>query len=276
MDLVKAFDISFYQGSVDVYWFKERKAEGHELAIIQCWIGDGPNPYFLENALRAGAAGLKVATYVWPPSKTEEAVAHARNTGIHVEFIGIDVERSSTGAAQPIARLDVLDAIAGRVRPVVYSGPWAWRECMDDSEDFSDLPLWNATYVGLPFPESLGFVNYGGWSATAGWQFAGNVELDGVTVDLNIFDREWLWPSNPEEDVLTARYTEEELGLLDYLIKKEPSQDSALASALGPLAIAARKAGITREADKPTGADTVSRFIRRFQHFVTELAKADE
>ncbi len=64
----------------------------------------------------------------------------------------------------------------------IYSGRWWWIPNMGNSSEFSELPLWNSYYDGVPDEDGL---PYGGWEHSAIEQYAGTTTLCGQSVDLN-------------------------------------------------------------------------------------------
>lgn len=81
-----------------------------------------------------------------------------------------------------------------------------------------------------------------------------------------------------EEDPLAARYTEEELQLLDRLLKPEADTDIPLVKAVIPIAIAAREGGFTTAAD-PGGntspfAKARRRWTQQFRKYLGPVASA--
>ncbi|GAB3543707.1 hypothetical protein GCM10027444_02600 [Actinopolyspora lacussalsi] len=66
---------------------------------------------------------------------------------------------------------------------IVYASPSFWSSCMAGSQEFSENPLWLASY-GVPQP-SL----FGGWDAYSFWQYTNKGSVPGITgpVDRNLF-----------------------------------------------------------------------------------------
>mgnify|MGYP001582451802 FL=1 len=67
----------------------------------------------------------------------------------------------------------------------IYTRRNWWETYIDDPENFSYLPLWDADYDDVPDLED--FTPYGGWTKRFGKQYAGNQPFCGTTVDFNVF-----------------------------------------------------------------------------------------
>lgn len=206
MTLVRALDISAYQKRPPAEWWKRMKAEhGLELAIIGAYTGGtatglGPNPWAMGCMDDALAAGLEIATYSLPSSQVESALDNVLGYHANLLFLGHDVE---DGHGVTRGETDYTESKG--VRPVIYSSAFYWPAEMGVSEAFCDLPLWHAAYMysrnhsdpsrrvwpGV-WPDAIPSVRYGGWSQPVAWQFAGDVEVLGINVDLDVIDREWL------------------------------------------------------------------------------------
>ena len=124
------------------------------------------------------------ALYVWPPQPFDAPQG--------VKWVALDVEEWLEYRI-PVTREDIDYLKAQGVQPVIYTSRYEWGVVMGGSEEFADVPLWDAAYTGLtpwqwPTDVQLGFVPYGGWTKRFGWQFKGTTSYLGGSVDLNIFE----------------------------------------------------------------------------------------
>lgn len=195
MSLIRAIDFSYYQGLPDAAWFKLiREKHDIRLAIIQRVIGTIVNPAYPAAAERAREAGMEVATYVWPPEAVELEPTYG-----DVAFVALDVEAEA--GVNPGNLWDIEDV---GLYPVIYTNKPAWAGAMGANTAYHDNDLWHAEYiyyrikwrgVSQDWPDYLPLVDYGGWVKPIGWQFAGEVTLEGVSVDLNVFEEDVLLTS---------------------------------------------------------------------------------
>lgn len=196
MPLVRAVDVSAWTGEIADSAWASMHSSGIRLAIIQGYgggpYGTGPNPYARQQLAGARRAGLTVAGYTWPPGQWPYAWDILDDHGPFA-FIALDVEAGASVSPADmygVARLDV--------EPVIYASRSSWTEIMGADTRFAPLGLWDAggrRYHGdLTWPDSLDeeWVPYGGWTHRVGWQWHGSTPLFGETVDLSVFDADWL------------------------------------------------------------------------------------
>ena len=69
---------------------------------------------------------------------------------------------------------------------IIYTYPTFWRQNMNNTTKFSDLPLWIADYNGKATPSSLP----GGWNDWTFWQYSSEETINGSEkpLDANIFN----------------------------------------------------------------------------------------
>ncbi len=93
----------------------------------------------------------------WPPDKVLDRIAEAE---VYVRNQRIDLDVG------------------------IYTGAWWWKPHTNDSERFSALPLWFASYrePNIDYRQLL----FGGWTEAAMWQYAGTVETCGLNTDRNV------------------------------------------------------------------------------------------
>lgn len=222
------FDISAWQGRPSRQWFRDLRQAGFAVAIIQLWGsgpgGNGPNPdagYQLQTALEEG---FDTHGYLWIPSgptETDQLVASAAGAAgaefAHVRYLWPDVE------AQPVGPERMQNAIANceaQGRQVgIYTSKSAFPLI---GGNFSARPLWDAAWFYnsgiLPllseWPADPGNAGYGGWTGRAIRQFAGDVNLFGGKLDLNIVNYDSLGlsigvtpiPNPTKEDLTVGQY----------------------------------------------------------------------
>ncbi len=203
MALVRAVDVSGWSGDIAPSAWQSMRSSGIELAIIQGWggtpAGTGPNPSAVQQATGAAAAGILVAGYVWPPSSWPAAWPTI-GLGAALSFLALDVE---AGAA--VREPDVAGVKSAGIRAVIYTAKYAWDEIMGGIAHFGDVPLWDAGGSqyggGSRWPVSLQeeWTPYGGWTSRVGWQWQGTSDLFGASVDLSVFDRDFIFGPKQEE-----------------------------------------------------------------------------
>ena len=201
-EFIEGIDISVYQKAVDqAHW--NALAQSQQVAVVGS-AHPRPNEYCEGNLERALATGFKaIATYivVYPGVPSAQTVDVARRMcgrfWDQLAFAAIDCELDGITESQ-IFGMETAIKAAG-LRPVIYTARWWWRDHFANSEAFKHLPLWSAYYDG---DKDVDYASapYGGWTLDnlIGEQYAGSIELAGVTVDRNSFRRDFVLP--PEED----------------------------------------------------------------------------
>jgi hypothetical protein len=145
----------------------------------------------------ARAAGCTVGGYVWcyrelDPRKTvRDAIALARSAGAELPVLWLDCETYKVqgvvrdpGPNAAWLRAAVDESRALGVRPGIYTGRWWWREFMEDTREFADLPLWAAEYDGNTDIDDVTL--FGGWTRASGKQWAEKLP-SGAGLDQNVF-----------------------------------------------------------------------------------------
>ncbi|MGE3911802.1 MAG: GH25 family lysozyme, partial [Chloroflexota bacterium] len=145
----------------------------------------------------ARAAGCTIGGYVWcyrdlDPRKTvRDAVTLARSSGVTLPILWLDCETYTSNGTVHDPGPDgawlqkAISEAAGLGSPVgIYTAGWWWREFMDNTRDFAEVPLWLAQYDGIPQVDVVSL--FGGWLRASGKQWA--VKLpDGGELDRNVF-----------------------------------------------------------------------------------------
>lgn len=205
---VKGIDLSFSR--VPPGWVAKRQAKGFQVFAACLWTGglagnDGIKAV-AENNLRAfREAGVLYMGYAnasppnwWPLSvQMEHIIENAgaewgplRRIAIDLEIAGLTYERA----------LELGDTINGHGKEteIAYSAAWFWNGHMGGTTDprwRQRFPwIWPADYDGDPRVETTRL--FGPWTLAdvVGKQYQGTTSLDGVQVDLNIFDLDLFKP----------------------------------------------------------------------------------
>mgnify|MGYP000326850443 CR=1 FL=1 len=211
MGVELGLDGSFTGGQVvPVEWFKRRRAEGYQVWAQCVWTGglagnDGIKRVAAGNLLNAIAGGLKVMAYAnaSPPTWWSLPIQMQRikeNCGAawpFVQHLPVDVEIAGTTLARVTELANALKAEGKNSVEVLYSARWFWTGRMANSRDAAWLRwlIWNANY-DFNRDVDFGSASYGPWTVAdlIGEQFQGTTRLDGVDVDLNVFDVARLFP----------------------------------------------------------------------------------
>jgi len=234
-DLIRALDLSVYSGPTSAKWMRDRYAEGWRLAVIGSWHGNSTNPYVRDQMGYARTAGMKIATYIALSSwhSGDEQVQEARyaigDYWPELEFVALDMELPGLLA---IDLVDALREVGSSPRPIIYSGYWWWTPWARDhiSSLWRDIPAWVAYYDGLAQMSSStptgihmnALRPLTGLGPIIGKQYAGTTIIDGVAVDLNVFDASFL----KEDDMDEARLTEIERAILAEREKQDIRADT--------------------------------------------------
>lgn len=238
MSNVLGFDISAWQGRPSRQWFKELRQAGFGVSIIQLWgggpQGKGPNPHAAYQLTMSIEEDFDVMGYLWIPSGETEtnllvdsAVAAAADTFPKVRYLFPDVEAQFVGAAR---MQNVLDNCHAHGKPTgIYTRSGAFNLI---GGSFPNEKLWDAAWFHnsgiMPdraiWPAEPGLAHYGGWTERAIRQFAGDVNLFGGKLDLNIvnYDRLGLTATvtpipNPTVEELTMGQYEDLAARIDGL-----------------------------------------------------------
>lgn len=213
--MVPGLDGSFTNGKVvPVDWFRRRYAEGYRVYAQCVWTGglagnDGIKLVAAGNLLNAKAGGLKIVAYAnasppnwWSlPIQMQHIKENCGAAWPHVPLLPVDVELRGITYARVKELADALRA-AGKNQAVevLYSARWFWTSHMRNSRDvrWRRWKLWNANYDFNPDVDYAS-APYGPWTLAdlVGEQYQGTTRLDGVDVDLNVFDLEALFPASP-------------------------------------------------------------------------------
>ena len=185
-------DFSKWQGAVSTASLQAMQRDGVVGVCVGAWHGLDANPYVRGVLQRARAIGLKTAIYIvinnrpgpWTVDQAKAAVGADEWGACYFHAADVEIR----GVAEDILQA-ALDQIAGLDGyPCIYTGAWFWN-MWRPQRDFTRYGLWTALYNGR---QDLAFPPYGGWDKLIGHQYAGTTHIYGTSVDLNVFDSEWI------------------------------------------------------------------------------------
>ncbi|APT86647.1 glycoside hydrolase family 25 protein [Corynebacterium flavescens] len=192
----RGIDVASHQhpGGAPINW-GNAKGDGQSFAFVKATEGtDYVNDYFVQDTLGAAAAGLKVGAYHYarPKMSAKTQAAHfasqlALVPGQTLPPV-LDIEVAEGKSAAQLESwiqefTSELKRLSGRT-PMIYTYKFFWQGEMNNSQKFSDMPLWLAAYQAqAPGP-------VGAWDQLSFWQRTGSGRVNGVAgdVDLNLFN----------------------------------------------------------------------------------------
>ena len=192
----KGVDVAAHQhpGGTPIDWSKVR-TDGQSFAFVKATEGgDWVNPHYVEDVQAAHAAGLKTGAYHYARPSTD-AKTQAANFAAQIALapdqtlppaldIEVDEGKSAAQLEQWIEEFtSELKRLTGRT-PMIYTYKYFWMGQMNNSQKFSDMPLWLAAYQDQA-PEAVG-----GWKKLSFWQRSGSGNVAGIPtdVDMNLFN----------------------------------------------------------------------------------------
>jgi hypothetical protein len=197
--LVRGIDVSSHQAS-DLRTLIGQHRPAHVVVKLYLPVENVSGDYSRAQITSAKAAGCTVGGYVWcygseDPRKTvRDAIGLARSAGVELPVLWLDCESYTVGgevrdpgpdAAWLRAAIDESRELG--VKPGIYTGGWWWRERMNNSREFADLPLWAADYNGNADIEDVRL--FGGWTHASAKQFAEKLP-SGAGLDQDVFSIE--------------------------------------------------------------------------------------
>lgn len=150
----------------------------------------------------AVAHGMTVDTYVYlvwtgnVRAQVESAVALSRSYPVGMLWLDVEQDPAALDRHQLEDRLDEAARACGDFPCGIYTGGWWWNPIMGGSAIVADLPLWFANYDGNPDPATYPTQRVGPWTGSWGKQYAGDLRLCGIDVDLDTI-RVTTRPSQP-------------------------------------------------------------------------------
>lgn len=203
--MLKGLDISNYNGVPSPGQLQSWRDQGIQHVVVRASLERQELSDIAHQQLQVlGDAGFRLAVYVWAYF-SEDAVTTANEAlSLYSEYspdhYWLDCEETDprwagTSPSQRVAWIhDFVGAVQAQGgKPGIYTGQWWWVPYMDNSAEFSDLPLWDADYDGVA--DDNDWSHYGGWSERAGKQYSGN------PIDLDVWHEESLNGGNDNVSV---------------------------------------------------------------------------
>ncbi|MDK8692491.1 glycoside hydrolase family 25 protein [Corynebacterium sp. MSK158] len=192
----KGVDVAAHQhpGGTPIDWSKVR-SDGQSFAFVKASEGgDWVNPHYVEDIQAANAAGLKTGAYHYA-RPAGDAKTQAANFAAQIALApdqtlppALDIEVAEGKSAAQLEQwieefTRELKRLTGRT-PMIYTYKYFWMGQMNNSQKFSDMPLWLAAYQDQA-PEAVG-----GWKELSFWQRSGSGKVAGIStdVDMNLFN----------------------------------------------------------------------------------------
>ena len=213
-------------------------AAGGQLVWWQClWTGADQPANRIENLRIAIAAGMVPLGYI-SLTGDQDGAWHVQQGRAGVPddlwaqliLVVVDVELAGIPATAVRQSADLLaSAQYGAKRRAIYTSYHAWVDYLGNPTTFTDCLLINALWDDDP-DINFAAMPYGGWTLAqvVGEQFNGGTEIDGVYVDLDMFNRHLLLedampiplPANPTRTDLLLRWAGMILSGNDALIEQ--------------------------------------------------------
>ncbi|MDV2434576.1 glycoside hydrolase family 25 protein [Corynebacterium tuberculostearicum] len=192
----KGVDVAAHQhpGGTPIDWSKVR-SDGQSFAFVKATEGgDWVNPHYVQDIQAANAAGLKTGAYHYA-RPAGDAKTQAANFAAQIALApdqtlppALDIEVAEGKSAAQLEQwieefTSELKRLTGRT-PMIYTYKYFWMGQMNNSQKFSDMPLWLAAYQDQA-PEAVG-----GWKELSFWQRSGSGKVAGIStdVDMNLFN----------------------------------------------------------------------------------------
>ena len=192
----KGIDVAAHQhpGGTPIDWSKVR-TDGQSFAFVKATEGgDWVNPHYVEDIQAANAVGLKTGAYHYA-RPAGDAKTQAANFAAQIALApdqtlppALDIEVAEGKSAAQLEQwieefTSELKRLTGRT-PMIYTYKYFWMGQMNNSQKFSDMPLWLAAYQDQA-PEAVG-----GWKELSFWQRSGSGKVAGIStdVDMNLFN----------------------------------------------------------------------------------------
>jgi|SRR3990167_3529942 len=149
--------------------------------------------YFLQQIKTAHEAGLAVHAYVylnWGISKeqTLNALNIIKNTPVERLWLDCEAPAEGASATEIIEEIKKCIEISSSQIPVgIYTRYGWWTDVVNNTTEFSYLPLWNAYYDNDP---DIDFYRlpYGGWTDVFIEQFGDTRIVCGQSIDVNVLN----------------------------------------------------------------------------------------
>lgn len=192
----QGIDIAAHQhpGGMPIDWNKV-KSDGQSFVFVKATEGtDWVNPHYVKDIQAANAHGLKTGAYHYA-RPAGDAKSQAANFATQIALAPnqtlppvLDIEVSE--GKSPSQLEDWIEEFTSELKrltnrtPMIYTYKYFWMGEMNNSQKFSNMPLWLAAYQDeAPDP-------VGGWKNLSFWQRSGSGKVAGIPtdVDLNLFN----------------------------------------------------------------------------------------
>ena len=273
----KGIDVAAHQhpGGMPIDWSKVR-SDGQSFAFVKATEGgDWVNPHYVQDIQAANAAGLKTGAYHYA-RPAGDAKTQAANFAAQIALApdqtlppALDIEVAEGKSAAQLEQwieefTSELKRLTGRT-PMIYTYKYFWMGQMNNSQKFSDMPLWLAAYQDQA-PEAVG-----GWNELSFWQRSGSGKVAGIStdVDMNLFNgSKQQLQSFSDGNYVDVGGALEQLVVsdgLDLSSDSTPLIGAILALAAGLIAVpqladAAQKSGLN-----PQAAEGLAGFVKTLQ-----------
>jgi len=199
MELIKAVDFGVYTGVPTLMQVDQMYNDGVRLAIIGLWHGTSKNPK-AQAQLAVCRQRFHIAGYSFPSyvgGLSPEATIHvsrdiAGGYWNDFKFLALDYEHTLDprwGTIQDQIKAAVQACFDANMRPIIYTGAWAWEPFYGAVPSVQNIPLWYANYNNQ---QNVMPPTFGGFKQAVGHQYAGSTTYFGLNVDLNVFDKEFV------------------------------------------------------------------------------------
>ncbi|MBK4148843.1 hydrolase [Corynebacterium macginleyi] len=192
----QGIDIAAHQhpGGMPIDWNKV-KSDGQSFVFVKATEGtDWVNPHYVKDIQAANVHGLKTGAYHYA-RPAGDAKTQAANFATQIALAPnqtlppvLDIEVSE--GKSPSQLEDWIEEFTSEIKhltnrtPMIYTYKYFWMGEMNNSQKFSNMPLWLAAYQDeAPDP-------VGGWKNLSFWQRSGSGRVAGIPtdVDLNLFN----------------------------------------------------------------------------------------
>ena len=195
--LVSGVDVAGHQrpGGAPINWRQVSGPGGQQFAFVKASEGsDWKNDFYDEDAQAAADAGMQVGAYHYArpagdPLAQARFFASVINDGPATQLppvLDLEVDEG-LGPLQLAAWTSIflkeVEAQTG-TKPMIYTYRYFWYEHMNNTDAFTDYPLWLAAYQNQP-PRPVG-----GWDKLSFWQRSDSGRVAGINtpVDMNLFN----------------------------------------------------------------------------------------
>jgi len=187
--MIDGVDVSVYGGRITQ---QQWEGTGRRVAVVGAWHGLSGNPYAEDNLRDARAAGKITATYIAiSPSRDARSQVDLGKQYVgsewdNLNFVAVDIEIDGNTVQHAIDAMQRVRELGQR--PIIYTAGWFWRGHMGNPCIPGGALLWNAYYDYDPDVDYDGY----GCFTLVGEQYIGTTDLNGISVDENVFDETFI------------------------------------------------------------------------------------